>query len=126
MALRSRPLSVIITGQPTTDWSAYWTKAFAPLSTPDERLSNPPADAQPALPNSASVGTYANDFYGSDEVVDTGGTLQLIAGPAEVTLPLTHYDGNTFTYAPQPGLPNVPVPPPRRTTIPPTRLIRRF
>ena len=25
-------------------------------------------------------------------------------------LPLTHYDGNTFTYAPQPGLPNVPAP----------------
>lgn len=103
-------VDTIVTGQPTTDWSAYWTKAFAPLSTPDEKLSTPPANAQPALPNSAYVGTYANDFYGSNEVVEENGTLQLIAGPAKVKLPLTHYDGNTFTYAPQPGLPNVPAP----------------
>jgi hypothetical protein len=43
-------------------------------------------------------------------VIDNGGTLQLIAGPGKVVLSLTHYDGNTYTYAPQPGIPDVPAP----------------
>lgn len=100
----------IVVGQPTRDWSAYWTTAFQPLFAVPTELATPPADPTPALANSAYVGTYANDFYGSNEIVDDNGALQLIAGPARVTLPLTHFDGNTFTYAPQPGLPTVPAP----------------
>lgn len=100
----------IVTGAPARDWSAYWTAKFAPLFAADPSLTTPPANATPALASSAYVGTYANDFYGSNQIVDNGGTLQLVAGPAKVTLDLTHLDGNTFTYAPQPGVPGVPAP----------------
>ena len=45
------------------------------------------------------MGTYANDFIGSIEIVNQAGKLLMTQGPLKNhTYPLTHYDGNLFFY----------------------------
>ena len=45
------------------------------------------------------MGTYANDFIGSIEIVNQAGKLLMTQGPLKNhTYPLTHYDGNLFSY----------------------------
>jgi hypothetical protein len=38
------------------------------------------------------------------------GGLSLVEGPAKLTYPLTHFDGNTFIYFPVVGIPHIPAP----------------
>jgi hypothetical protein len=74
----------------------------------DPVLAQVPSSATPARPNEALVGSYANDFFGTMDVMAAGPTgLQLVMGPAKVTYPLTHWDGDTFTYIPSPELPRL-------------------
>lgn len=59
----------------------------------------PPAEPAPALPDSAYLGTYANEYYGPATVKITNKGLSLVVGPDKRTLPLHHWDGNTFAFA---------------------------
>ncbi len=61
--------------------------------------SNPPDPGTPALDNEAYIGTYGgNPLWGDIEIVADGDGLALVIGPKPLTLPLTHYDRDTFTY----------------------------
>ena len=44
------------------------------------------------------MGTYANPFWGPARVSETGRGLTLTLGP-DLVAPLTHWDGNVFTFA---------------------------
>jgi CubicO group peptidase (beta-lactamase class C family) len=93
-------------GKPTVDWLGYTTKLFASMhaaSGPD--YATPPANAAPPRPDSAYVGTYANDYYGPISVVATDAGLALQMGPNHKEFPLPHYDGDTFSYHPFPEQP---------------------
>jgi len=69
----------------------------ADLSKTD--YTQPPAKASPALALDNYVGTYTNDFIGSIEIVNQAGKLLMTQGPLKNhTYPLTHYDGNLFSY----------------------------
>ena len=57
----------------------------------------PPANPAPAAPLSSYVGTYHNDYWGPARVSEKGGKLQLEVG-TKVDVPLSHWDGNVFTY----------------------------
>jgi hypothetical protein len=87
----------------------HWGEHFAPEYIPDPSLVTPPANPTPAQPNDAYTGSYANDFYGTFEVTDGPAGLSLVEGPAKVTFPLTHFDGNTFLEFPVAGEPHKPL-----------------
>ena len=70
-------------------------------------MPNPPT---PARPLDAYLGSYANDFYGTFEVVADGTGIALVKGPARVTSPLTHWDGDTFTFVPASATPGIRAP----------------
>jgi CubicO group peptidase (beta-lactamase class C family) len=98
----------VVNGGPTENWSKVWADRFAGLFVEDPALATPPTPPTPAQPESAYVGSYANDFYGTFDVTASGPTgLSLVKGPAKLTYPLTHWDADTFTYVPSPELPHV-------------------
>ena len=87
-------------GKPTYDWAALYESAYGPVNAPFGSLvgKTPPASPVPARPDSAYVGTYTNKFYG-DATIETGPTgLQLVLGPKGQVFPLTHWNGETFTF----------------------------
>ena len=54
----------------------------------------------PAQPDAAYAGTYKNHYYGPVAIAVRNGRLVLEIGPRHEVLPLTHWDGNTFSYMP--------------------------
>jgi CubicO group peptidase (beta-lactamase class C family) len=92
-------------GRPTVDWLGYVSKLFAAMHTssgPD--YAKAPANGAPARSDASYVGTYANDYYGPISVVATDRRLVLQIGPNKMEFALRHYDGDTFSYVPIPGL----------------------
>ena len=91
-------------GEVARDWLDTVTPDFVALAAPtygtDTDPAAPPADATPALPAAAYVGTYRNDYYGEATVAEAGDGLVLRLGPAPLEFPLAHYDRDTFTWQP--------------------------
>jgi CubicO group peptidase (beta-lactamase class C family) len=84
------------------DWLSLYSSGLEPGLAPRGELvgKNPPAGAAAAQPNTAYIGTYANDYFGPVEVTETGaGSLQLLLGPDKQPWPLTHWDGDVFTFS---------------------------
>jgi len=81
----------------------YWALSepfFAALNAPEGSLvgvSRPTAPV-PAQSLAAYAGTYRNDYHGPVQVAVTGDALLMTIGPAPLKLPLTHWDGNVFTF----------------------------
>ncbi|MET9884273.1 serine hydrolase [Streptomyces sp. NPDC006430] len=89
-------------GKPTADWLAIAAAMYAQLDdagrSPTD-YAHPPAGAKPARADSAYTGTYDNPYYGKLTVTANGnGGLTLSLGPKPMRFPLTHYDGDTFSY----------------------------
>ena len=89
----------IRTGTVERDWYDYYSSIFtasftnrSPVATP------PPASPAPARPLSTYVGTYANAYLGDVEVTLSGDALTVTLGPQNLSAPLTHYDGDTFSW----------------------------
>lgn len=82
------------------DWGAIFGQALAPVVAPEGRLVGQPRPASPlparALPT--YTGTYRNDYYGPLQVAEQGGTLVMTLGARPLVLPLTHWDGDVFTF----------------------------
>ncbi|MGE4080149.1 MAG: DUF3471 domain-containing protein, partial [Reyranella sp.] len=62
--------------------------------------ATPPAPRAPALPASAYVGDYRNDYVGDAKVTESGGSLFLLLGPAGKRFPLAHFNRDLFVYLP--------------------------
>ncbi|MFJ4865689.1 MULTISPECIES: serine hydrolase [unclassified Streptomyces] len=91
-------------GKVSTDWlplaaSAY-AAALAPQgAAPTTDYAHPPTGAKPARDSAAYTGTYDNPYYGKATVTaDDNGALTLALGPKPLRFPLTHYDGDTFSF----------------------------
>ncbi len=92
-------LDLALVGSQTQDWPALFAQAFEGVVANPATLDEPaPTDPAPAQPDAAYVGTYANDYYGSADVVAEGGGIVLKLGPAATAYPLTHWDGDSFTW----------------------------
>ncbi|HET7093485.1 MAG TPA: DUF3471 domain-containing protein, partial [Thermomicrobiales bacterium] len=91
------------------DWIAGWDAVYDMLLTSMGAGGAPyataPAAPTPALPASAYVGTYANDYAGPVEVAGGDGALTLRLGPARPPFALTHFTHDVFTYLPDPEPP---------------------
>ncbi len=96
------------------DWlDAYYKlydKCFGPFSyaTLVKTYSKPPAKPSPALPKSAYIGTYTNDYFGNANIIESSGGLALQLGPNKITFPLKHYDRDHFVYYPYGETPGMP------------------
>lgn len=89
-------------GEATTDWLPLVASLYTQLDeagrSPTD-YAKPPSGAQPAGPDSAYTGTYDNPYYGRATVTaDPGGGLVLSLGPEPQRYPLTHYDGDVFSF----------------------------
>ena len=106
-AISDQIIDRIVVGEETQNWPEVWAPRYVGLFSPDPALAQAPDPAAPALSNDAYLGTYANDYYGTFEVIADGAGMALVEGPAKLTFPLTHWDGNSFTLVPDAELPEV-------------------
>ncbi|MFE2285893.1 serine hydrolase [Streptomyces sp. NPDC059443] len=89
-------------GRATADWLPLMSSLYAQLlgagRSPTD-YARPPGGAKPAKADTAYTGTYASPYYGKATVTaDPGGGLTLSLGPGPQRYPLTHYDGDTFSF----------------------------
>ncbi len=102
---------LVLQGQLTQDWVAFWNNLFDQLAASfgagAAAYAQPPAHVAPALPSSAYVGTYTNDYVGTIEISEQDGGLTLQLGPANTTFPLKHWNRDMFLYEPDAELPGV-------------------
>lgn len=89
-------------GKPTRDWYAAYHGAMLGFFEPQADLSGAakPATPTPAKPLRQYVGRYDNAYYGPAEIQEAGGALTLVLGPKGMRFPMTHWDGDTFAFAP--------------------------
>ncbi|MGW0182030.1 serine hydrolase [Nocardia sp. NPDC003345] len=90
-------------GEVRQDWWELYRDAFAQINAPTGELvgASPPRDAAPAQPLDTYTGVYGNDYYGPATVAaDDEGALLLTLGPGRVTVPLRHWEGDTFVFSP--------------------------
>ncbi|MER6200482.1 serine hydrolase [Streptomyces sp. NPDC001586] len=90
-------------GKVSTDWLALAASAYATALAPQDAsttdYAHPPAGAKPARDSAAYTGTYDNPYYGKATVTAADdGALTLALGPKPLRFPLTHYDGDTFSF----------------------------
>ncbi|OBK30503.1 serine hydrolase [Mycobacterium asiaticum] len=100
-ALNAEFLDLVQYGEVREDWPNLYRQQLAPMNNPDGSLvgKQPPVSPAPARPTSDYVGVYNNDYWGPATVTDRDGQLQLSLGPKNQTVNLTHWDGDTFTFA---------------------------
>jgi CubicO group peptidase (beta-lactamase class C family) len=82
------------------DWAKLYQQAFAPMNEPEGSLvgKQPPANPAPARPLDAYVGEYANSYWGPAKITEANGALLLSIGPRGDSFPLSHWDGDMFTF----------------------------
>jgi CubicO group peptidase (beta-lactamase class C family) len=87
-------------GRVQQNWEALYRKALAPLMAPVGSLVDAvrPASPAPSQALAAYAGTYQNAYYGPVQVVDSGGSLELRLGPQSMPFPLSHWDGDVFSF----------------------------
>ncbi|OBG61884.1 MULTISPECIES: serine hydrolase [unclassified Mycobacterium] len=98
--LTAQFMDLVEYGQIREDWGALYNKAIGWLNNPEGSLvgKQPPANPAPARPLGQYAGVYANDYWGPAVVTERDGALQLTMGPKNRAVPLTHWDGDTFTF----------------------------
>jgi CubicO group peptidase (beta-lactamase class C family) len=94
-------------GSVTRNWNKIWSERLASVYGEPEDIGDPPASPAPPSDDAAYLGTYSNEYLGDFEVVESSsGGLAIVQGPARVTYDLTPFDGDVFTYAHAPELPD--------------------
>jgi CubicO group peptidase (beta-lactamase class C family) len=99
-ALTAEFADLVQFGEVREDWWALYNAIFVKMEQPMGSLvgQKPPANPASAAPLASFVGTYNNDYWGPARITEKDGTLQLALGP-KLTVPLTHWDGNVFTFS---------------------------
>ncbi|ACL39058.1 beta-lactamase [Pseudarthrobacter chlorophenolicus A6] len=90
-------------GAPTVDWLPFIAGIFRQqdeADKPEIDYGKLPANPTSAGPNRRYTGTYANSYYGPLMVFEQDGGLAMRMGPDgnQTTFPLTHFDGDTFSF----------------------------
>ncbi|MEJ2092537.1 MAG: serine hydrolase [Syntrophobacterales bacterium] len=95
---------LLLKGELTQDWIKLANQMFAQSVKDsygyDTDYSKPPAQASPALPTDAYVGTYHNTYFGNIEIAAPKGALVLRLGPKKTSFDLKHFDRDVFIYQP--------------------------
>jgi len=82
------------------DWYSIFNPYFLDDLKPEGSLVGVPRPVHPAPPRPLSeyAHTYDNPYHGPALITLEKGALVLTMGPARVRSPLTHWDGDTFTF----------------------------
>jgi CubicO group peptidase (beta-lactamase class C family) len=99
-ALAAQFADLVQFGSMQQDWDALYRMALAPLMAPVGSLVDVSKPANPAPPQAfaAYTGVYQSAYYGPLQVVDNGGSLELRMGPQSMRFPLSHWDGDVFSF----------------------------
>ena len=99
-ALNAEFADLVQFGEVREDWFKLYQALLAPMEKPVGSLvgQQRPANPAPAAAPASYVGTYANDYWGPARITERDGRLLLALGPRE-TFPLTHWDGNMYTFS---------------------------
>jgi CubicO group peptidase (beta-lactamase class C family) len=90
--------------QPVRDWLTIFSAAFKGMieesnnETTDYSKVSPPSSPAPSKPLSTYVGTYCNNYYGSVDVTEQGGSLWMRFPDEGRLYTLAPWDGDKFTY----------------------------
>jgi CubicO group peptidase (beta-lactamase class C family) len=89
-------------GRVERDWLPAYRAVFAPLLENDSVLAGRTRPAHPKRARAAAAytGTYPNRYYGAARVTARGQRLTLVLGPKGKRFPLTHWNGDRFSYVP--------------------------
>jgi CubicO group peptidase (beta-lactamase class C family) len=91
-------------GKVQRDYETLLAPAFAALNHPpygnEIDWTTRPAQPRSSADLAAYVGTYSNDFYGAVQIQASNAGLSIGLGPDRQLFPMTHFDGDTFTYQP--------------------------
>jgi CubicO group peptidase (beta-lactamase class C family) len=100
-ALTAQFMDLVQYGQIREDWAALYNHALGPMNNAEGSLvgKQPPANAAPARPLTDYLGIYNSDYWGPAVVTEHDGQLQLALGPKNQAFALTHWDGDTFSFA---------------------------
>lgn len=87
-------------GEVREDWAGLYTEALSSFADPVGSLvgQSPPADPEPPKPLTDYTGVYHNEYFGAARIEETDGELVLLIGPDDRRYPLTHWDGDVFTF----------------------------
>lgn len=101
-AINAEFMDLALVGHVTFDWLAGFGAMLRPMmaGAPSALSDSPPSSPAAARQDAAYVGSYANDYYGSAEVVAGADGLLLRLGPVPLEFPLRHWDGDTFALTP--------------------------
>jgi len=94
-------LDLVQYGKIRENWPALYRQALAPMSQPEGALvgAKPPAHPAPSRPLPDYLGKYANSYWGPAVVTEDHGALEVTLGPQQHRFRLSHFDGDTFTFA---------------------------
>jgi hypothetical protein len=101
-------------GKSSRDWVETWDKIYDSIFGPSAygpvvaQFAHPPANASPALPNSAYVGSYGNDYISDVQIIEQDGKLALQLGPKKMTYALKHWGRDVFLFYPELEVPELP------------------
>ncbi len=113
---RASPISLldlVLKGKIEKDWIGAWNAGYASLFGPaieaaKAQFAHPPSPAAPPLANSAYLGRYANDYFGTAVIAEDGGKLVLGLGPTgQRRFPLAHFDRDLFLMISSPEMPDL-------------------
>jgi CubicO group peptidase (beta-lactamase class C family) len=98
-ALTAEFADIVQFGDVREDWYKLYSDIFTKMEQPTGSLVGQQQPVNPAAPAplASYVGVYHNDYWGPARVTEKNGTLQLALGE-RLDVPLTHWDGNVFTY----------------------------
>jgi CubicO group peptidase (beta-lactamase class C family) len=91
-------------GKPSRDWLTLATEFFKKMleagndETPDYSKMTPSSSPTAAKPLSSYVGIYQNDYYGSIEISEDGGSLWMRLPADGALYTLRHWDADNFVY----------------------------
>jgi len=100
-ALNTTFEELVESGVRSADWISIYGERFQAFYAPEGSLAGQQPPAQPVAPlgSNAYTGTYANSYYGSAVVEDSGSGLVLKMGPTGARVfPLRHWSGNTYVF----------------------------
>jgi CubicO group peptidase (beta-lactamase class C family) len=105
---------LVFTGSVTRDWVTPWNALYASITGPAIQAAKstygaPPTSLSAALPLTAYVGTYRNEYLGTATVVEENAGLVLKLGPGGIkSYSLKHFARDLFLYFPDQETPDVP------------------
>ncbi|MGV6826061.1 MAG: serine hydrolase [bacterium] len=101
-AIANAFIDMVETGRVQRDWLTGFEAIYGAFYVNHSVLADqdPPVNPVSAAPLQDYAGTYQNDYFGPLTISVMAGRLEMSLGPGPMRFPLTHWDGDVFSYFP--------------------------